>query len=196
MNRGEANDFAEVTFVFLDRDGVLNRKPPAGEFITRVEDMELLPGVERAIEALNHSRRKAIVVTNQRGVALGLYSVDDLTRIHVRLLERLAAEGAYLDAILICPHDEGECNCRKPKTGLIEKAFRKFPAARATNSVMIGDSLCDMLMGRRMGMRTVLVDDTPDSDAADLQGARVLAQLTVTSLEEFVQRYLCPKQQS
>jgi D-glycero-D-manno-heptose 1,7-bisphosphate phosphatase len=194
MSSGETNDFCDVTFVFLDRDGVINRKPAAGQFITRVEDLELLPGVERAIEALNHSGRKVIVVTNQRGVALGLYSLDDLTRIHVRLLERLAAEGAYLDAIYVCPHDEGQCDCRKPKTGLIEKAFREFPAARATNSVMVGDSLRDILVGRRMGMRTVLVDDAPDSDAADLQGARVLALITVTSLEEFVDRCLCPQQ--
>ncbi len=196
MTSGEAKDFSQVTFVFLDRDGVINRKPPAGEFITRVEDFELLPGVADAIATLNRSGRKAIVITNQRGVALGLYSLEELARIHDRMQERLAAHRAHLDAIYVCPHDEGQCDCRKPQTGLFEQAFRDFSAASAANSVMIGDSLRDMEAGRRVGMRTVFADDALDADSEELQRARSLAQLTVASLEEFVHRYLCPQQPS
>ncbi len=184
-------ELANIEFVFLDRDGVLNRKPPAGQFVTCWEDFELLPGVGDAIAKLNRSGRKAIVVTNQRGVALGLYSLEDLAAMHDRLREKLAAHGAHLDAIYICPHDEGQCSCRKPQTGLFEQAFRDFPAAHAGNSVVVGDSLRDIEAGRRLGMRTVLVDDgATQSPSQEFQLARSLAQLSVTSLPEFVHRYL------
>ena len=114
MGNSRAIELPDIEFVFLDRDGVLNRQPPEGRFVTCPEELELLPGVEDAVVALNRSGRKVIVVTNQRGIALGLYSHDDLAQIHAQLRERLAARGAHLDGIYICPHDEGQCNCRKP----------------------------------------------------------------------------------
>lgn len=190
MIGAEATEFSQVTFVFLDRDGVINRKPPAGHYVTCWEDFELLPGVAEAIAALNRSGRKVIVVTNQRGVALGLYSLDELAKMHARLQEALAVHGAHLDAIYVCPHDEGQCHCRKPKIGLFEQAFRDFPAAHAENSVMIGDSLRDIEAGRNAGMRTVFVDGTGASPE-EHQRARSLAQLSVASLEEFVHRCIC-----
>ncbi|HUK43214.1 MAG TPA: HAD family hydrolase [Candidatus Bathyarchaeia archaeon] len=189
MRDNEGLGFSKVTFVFLDRDGVLNRKPPAGRFVTCWGEFELLPGVGGAIAVLNRSGHKAIVVTNQRGVALGLYSLEDLAGMHERLQAELAAASAHLDAIYVCPHEAGECNCRKPLTGLFEQAFRDFPAAGAGNSVMVGDSLRDIEAGRRTGMRTVLVDDAASS-SADLQRARALADVRVASLAEFVHRYL------
>ncbi len=118
MRSGGADDFSDVTFVFLDRDGEINRKPAAGQFVTCWEEFELLPGVEDAVAKLNQSGCKAIVVTNQRGVALGLYSWGDLAEIHERLQDKLASRGAHLDAIYVCPHDAGQCSCRKPLTGL------------------------------------------------------------------------------
>ena len=193
MQDGKAVDFSKVTFVFLDRDGVLNRKPPAGQYVTRWEDFELLPGVAQALATLNRSGRKAIVATNQRGVALGLYSLKDIEDMHERLCEKLATHGAHLDAIYVCPHAEGVCNCRKPLTGLFEQAFRDFPAAHAGNSVMVGDSLRDIEAGRRLGMSTVLIDDAA-GPSEELHRARSLAQLSVASLAEFVHRYLCHAQ--
>jgi histidinol-phosphate phosphatase family protein len=192
MPSGEAVAFTNIEFVFLDRDGVLNRKPPAGQFVTRCDEFELLPGVPQAIAMLNRSGRKAIVVTNQRGVALGLYSFEDLAAMHERLRAQLAADGAHLDAIYVCPHDAGECNCRKPLTGLFEQAFREFPAAHAGNSVIIGDSLRDIEAGRRVGMRTVLIDDIADA-SEELQLARSLAHVRVASLVDFVHRYFLPE---
>jgi len=189
----EPANFGNIDYVFLDRDGVLNRKPLPGRFVTCCEELELLPGVEDAIASLNRSRRKAIVVTNQRGVALGLYSLADLSQIHERLQSRLAARGAHLDGIYVCPHEAGQCDCRKPLTGLFDQAFKDFPAAHAGNSVMVGDSLCDIQAGHRLGMRTVLVDDGDSPTPSDeLQRARLLAKLCVTSLPDFVHRYLCP----
>ena len=185
-----ASYWKHIRYIFLDRDGVLNRPPPPGRYVTCCEHFELLPGVEDAVAALNRSGRKVIVVTNQRGIALGLYSSDDLARIHDLLRQRLAAGGAHLDAIYVCPHDDGECNCRKPLTGLFEQAFRDFPGARAENSVMVGDSLRDIEAGARLGMATVFID--PERSSTEAERAKSLAELCVESLPEFVHHYLRP----
>lgn len=190
MNDRSSIELADISHVFLDRDGVLNRNPPHGQFVTRWEEFELLPGVEDAVAQLNRSGRKVIVVTNQRGIALGLYSRADLEGMHNRLRQSLAAQDARLDAIYVCPHDDGECNCRKPLTGLFEQAFHDFPAARPENSVMVGDSLRDIEAGNRMGMRTVWVAGNDKATAADSKLAAPLATISVASLPDFVQRLL------
>jgi D-glycero-D-manno-heptose 1,7-bisphosphate phosphatase len=184
-------DFSNIRFVFLDRDGVLNRRPPSGQYITRVENFEVLPGIAEAIAALNRSGRKVIVVTNQRGVALGLYSLDDLDRMHEKLREELAQYGAHVDAIYVCPHDAGQCTCRKPQTGLIEQAFVDFPAARSDNSLIAGDSLRDIEAGLRAGLTTVFVQ-ADEARTPDDQKAAGLAHLSIASLPELVKHYLCP----
>ncbi len=191
MGNNRAIELPDIEYVFLDRDGVLNRQPPDGRFVTCPEELELLPGVEDAVAALHRSGRKVIVVTNQRGIALGLYSHHDLARMHAKLRERLAARGAHLDGIYVCPHDEGQCNCRKPLTGLFEQAFLDFPAARPENSLMAGDSLSDIEAGLRLGMRTVFIADDVETGSAEADRARTLAQLSVVSLPELVRVYLC-----
>ena len=96
-------NFQDVRFVFLDRDGVLNRKPGAGKYVTNMGELSLLPGVGEAVAQLNRSCRRAIVVTNQRGISLGLYTQEDLARIHDELRRQLAANGAHLDAGVCLP---------------------------------------------------------------------------------------------
>jgi len=192
MNHHLSIELADISHVFLDRDGVLNRNAPNGQFVTRWEEFELLPGVEDAVAQLNRSGRKVIVVTNQRGIALGLYSREDLEGMHDRLRQCLAARRARLDAIYVCPHDDGECDCRKPLTGLFEQAFHDFPAARPENSVMVGDSLRDIEAGSRMGMRTVLITGKDETTAAKSVRPASLATLSVASLPDFVRRLLCP----
>ena len=122
-------DFSAIKFVFLDRDGVINRNAPDGHYVTSWEDFQILPGVEHAIASLNQTSRKVIVITNQRGIALGRLSEKDLLSIHEKLQLHLASFGAHIDAIYFCPHDIGECTCRKPGTGLFERAFRDYPEA-------------------------------------------------------------------
>jgi D-glycero-D-manno-heptose 1,7-bisphosphate phosphatase len=183
-------NFANIHFVFLDRDGVLNRKAAEGSYITSLEQLELLPGVEEAIAQLNRSGRKVIVVTNQRGIALGLYSEADLHALHDRLRTHLAAHGAHLDGIYYCPHDHGQCDCRKPQPGLFEQAFHDFPDASASNSVMVGDSLSDIEAASRLGMRSILVADPADPPKPDTERAAVMASACARSLLAFVQRCL------
>ena len=183
----KAVDFGSVRFVFLDRDGVINRKPPDGNYVTAWSDFEVLPGAERAIALLNQSSRKVLVVTNQRGIALGRLSEAGLHTIHENLHRHLGSWGAHVDSIYYCQHDVGQCKCRKPGTGLFEQAFHEFPAASPANSVMIGDSDSDILAGASLGMKTILITDKPDAR----QGLTVLPNATGRSLLEVVETYLC-----
>ena len=183
-----ALDLSNIQYIFLDRDGVLNRKPARGEYITRVDDLVLLPGVEEAIASLNLGGRTVIVVTNQRGIALGLYSQEELDRIHEKLKAQLAKSGAHVDAIYVCPHDAGQCDCRKPLTGLFDRAFRDFPEATPDRSIMAGDSLRDIEAGIRAGMVTAFVTDDDRPTAEDDRASR-LSQIVVRSLPELVNRY-------
>ncbi len=192
MGEHSVSNFSNIEYVFLDRDGVLNRSLPNGRFVTRWEEFQLLPAVVDALAQLRRSGRKLIVVTNQRCIALGLCSEADLLTLHERLQKQLALQGAGLDAIYYCPHDEGQCNCRKPLPGLFEQAFRDFPGANPRNSVMIGDSLRDVEAGARLGMRTIFIDKdcegrhrSPDADRAT-----TLASAVARSLPGWVQRYL------
>jgi len=191
MTRGRPIDFDKIQFVFLDRDGVLNEKPAFGGYITNSSDFRLLQGVGPAVAALNRSGRTVIVVTNQRGIALGLFTQDNLLDIHQKLQRGLAAFGAHLDGIYFCPHDAGQCRCRKPMTGMFEQAAADFPAAGPHNSIMIGDSLRDIEAGKTWGMATVFV--TGDHDLSDdKRKAASLADDCVLSLAELVNEYVRP----
>jgi len=191
MGKHNVNNFSDIEYIFLDRDGVLNRSLPSDRFITRWEEFELLPGVAGAIARLNRFGRKVIVVTNQRCVALGLCSETDLLALHERLQKELALQGAALDAIYYCPHDIGQCNCRKPLPGLFEQAFCDFPGANARNSVMVGDSLRDIEAGARLGMRTIFIDNAHNggSRSPDADRAVAVASVVARSLPDCVQRY-------
>jgi len=137
--------------VFLDRDGVLNEKMPEGCYVTRWEEFQILAGVPEAIARLNRAGLRVIVVSNQRGVALGLYALADVEAIHATFLRELQSRGAQVDAFYFCPHDKRSCTCRKPLPGMFEQAVAQFPQIEAASSVMIGDSLSDMEFGRRLG---------------------------------------------
>ena len=189
MNQKPAIDLSNIEYVFLDRDGVLNQKPSRGKYITRMEELALLPGVEDAIAALNRSGRKVVVLTNQRGIALGLYTQAELDRIHAHLQAQLAVRGGHLDAIYVCPHDAGQCDCRKPLTGLFEQAFRDFPEATPQRSIMVGDSLRDIEAGLRVGMATAMILSDDGEPTAEDDRAAALAQVSARSLSELVDRY-------
>jgi len=141
--------------VFLDRDGVLNRKAPEGDYITTSGEVEVLPGAPEALARLNAAGARVVVVTNQRGVARGRMTLSDLDAVNARLAA-LLAPGRW-DALYSCPHEGGACDCRKPGTGLFEQARAADPAIDFADAAMVGDSPSDMQAGRALGLRTVLV---------------------------------------
>jgi len=172
------------TAVFLDRDGVINRRLP-GSYVRNWSEFELLPGVADALAELTRSGAALFIVTNQRGVARGLVRLDDLEDIHARLTADLAASGAELAGVYVCPHDEGVCDCRKPGVGLFTQAQEEHPWIRFADSHMVGDSISDAQAAGRLGIHIWLVGDDADevAAAAEQQGihvdgkARDLAQL-------------------
>lgn len=174
---------------FLDRDGVINRKAPEGQYVTRWEDFEFLPRVAEAIALLECAGFSVIVVSNQRGVAKGLLTIAELELIHERMLKQLAAAEAHLTAVYYCPHDNGpSCSCRKPAPGMLFQAAREH-RIDLTSSWMVGDSDIDMEAGKAAGCRTVRVlsNGTLPEIAGDLtayslfEAAQQLIQLGRTS---------------
>ena len=173
--------------VFLDRDGTINKYVG---FLRDIDEFELLDGVAGAIKKINASGYLAIVVTNQPVIARGEVSFEELERIHNKMETLLGKEGAYLDAIYFCPHHphkgyEGErpelkldCNCRKPKPGMLLKAAQDFNIDLA-QSWMIGDGENDIRAGQNAGCRTALIGN-------ETYGQTV----TVSSLKNFVEQYL------
>jgi D-glycero-D-manno-heptose 1,7-bisphosphate phosphatase len=179
-----ANSFLPRTLhtVFLDRDGVLNRKMPEGRYVTSPSEFHPLPGVHEAIGKLNRAGLRVAVVSNQRGIALGLYTDSDVLNIHSSFQSELKAQGAHVDAFYFCPHDKNECNCRKPLTGLFEQAQAELPEIAAESSAMFGDSLSDIEFGRRLGMLTVFIEGDPQFQKPGVAAARELADLRFPSL--------------
>jgi D-glycero-D-manno-heptose 1,7-bisphosphate phosphatase len=144
-------------WVFLDRDGTINVKPPPGEYVTSPEQLQLLPGAAAAIRGLNDAGIWVGVITNQRGIALGRMSEHDLLAVHDRLREELRRGGAHVDAIYVCPHEAGTCDCRKPLPGLLLQAQRDITGMDFARAVVIGDSDMDVQAGRAVGAATVLL---------------------------------------
>jgi D-glycero-D-manno-heptose 1,7-bisphosphate phosphatase len=143
---------------FLDRDGVINRKAPTeDEYVTRWEEMEILPGVAQAIGLLNRAGFLVIVVSNQRSVAKGLITEAELNSIHRRMCDALASGGATIHGIYYCPHElEPPCDCRKPQPGMLLRAARMHDIDLSA-SWMIGDSDKDVGAGKSAGCKTVRV---------------------------------------
>jgi len=139
---------------FLDRDGIINRKAPEGNYITRWEDFYILPGVPEGIALLKRAAFSVIVVTNQRCIAKNLLAVDELEAIHQKMSAALSRAGAALDGIYYCPHDsEPPCRCRKPAPGMLLDAARDH-GIDLPSSWMIGDSVIDVEAGRNAGCKT------------------------------------------
>jgi D-glycero-D-manno-heptose 1,7-bisphosphate phosphatase len=167
--------------VFLDRDGVINRKAPGDGYIESPEQLMILPGTVEAIRALNETGYRVLVVTNQRGVARGLITVSALDRIHRQLQRALARAGAEIDAIYYCPHDlESNCKCRKPEPGMLIRAAEDFEIDTRL-SWMIGDSESDIHAGRKAGCRTALINRSSNGNDSN-----TLADIVAEDLQQAV----------
>jgi histidinol-phosphate phosphatase family protein len=176
--------------VFVDRDGTINREV---DHLNAPDQFELLPGVEEAIKRLNRSDYRCCVVTNQPVIARGELSFEGLRQIHNKMETLLGRHGAFIDRIYYCPHHphkgfpgerielKTECDCRKPKTGMIDRAVQDFHGARE-RSWLVGDASVDIETARRAGLKSVLVETgyagldyrewaTPDATVPDLRSA-------------------------
>lgn len=154
--------------IFLDRDGTINKYVG---FLRNIDDFELIDGVAEAIKRINQSRYLAIVVTNQPVIARGEVTWDELHEIHKKMETLLGKNGAYIDGIYICPHhpDKGfegerpeykfECDCRKPKPGLLLQAAQDFNID-LSQSYMIGDSSRDVEAGKNAGCKESIMVET------------------------------------
>ena len=140
--------------VFLDRDGTINVKAPEGDYVVTLGAVELIPGAAQAIRMLNTANVRVVVVTNQRCIALGLATLASVEAVNERLCALLAAREARIDSIYLCPHDNGECDCRKPAPGLMLRAARGDASICLADSV-IGDSENDVDAALAAGMHPV-----------------------------------------
>lgn len=147
--------------VFLDRDGTINEQMG---YINHISRFQLLPGVGAAIARLNGQRIPVVVVTNQSGLARGYFPAALLEAVHEKMFRGLAEDGAHIDGLYLCPHHpeakearyRQACDCRKPKTGMLEQAARELGLDLA-RSYVIGDRWSDLRCGAAVGARTILV---------------------------------------
>jgi len=147
--------------VFLDRDGTINEEMG---YINHVSRFKIFNYVPQAIRLLNEAGYKVIVVTNQSGVARGYFSEELVNKLHQSLIEKVKESSAEIDKIYYCPHHPTEglrkyrldCECRKPKTGMIEKARREFNLDMSS-SYLIGDRYKDIVFGKKTGLHSIIV---------------------------------------
>lgn len=143
--------------LFLDRDGVINRRIEGG-YVKFPHEFVFLPEVPQALALLNRFFAPVIVVTNQQGIGKGLMSEEQLAAVHAYMLEELGKQKAHIDRIYHCPALETAGDvCRKPSPGMAWKARKDFGKLNLKRSVMVGDSLSDMLFGRNTGMFNVFI---------------------------------------
>lgn len=173
--------------IFLDRDGTINEYI---RFLSNKEDFKLITGSAKAIQKINNSEYLCVVITNQPIIARGDSTVENLNDIHKKMDTLLGNEGAYIDGLYYCPHHpdkgfEGEvpelkidCECRKPKTGMLIQAAKDFNID-LTESILIGDTTLDIQCAKNAGIKSILVltgeggldgkfDASPDYIAKDL----------------------------
>ncbi len=144
--------------VFLDRDGVINKFPGKGEYVKSWKEFEFLPGVFEALRVLKERNIKIFVISNQSGVGKGLYSKQELDLITKNMLEVLHSKGAELDGVFYCIHSpQQNCECRKPKTKLLEQAVSGLKSTKFLKKIFVGDSIRDMKTAKNFGCLGILV---------------------------------------
>lgn len=147
--------------VFIDRDGTLNEDIG---YVSTPDELVLYPWAAEAVRLINGSGLLAVVITNQSGIARGMYTEETLNAIHSRMIEELGRKGARIDAVYYCPHhpDVGNssyrvaCRCRKPRTGMLDEAAREHQID-LVRSFVIGDKASDIKLAENAGARSALV---------------------------------------
>ncbi|MBI5122576.1 HAD family hydrolase [Candidatus Roizmanbacteria bacterium] len=148
--------------IFLDRDGVINKKPPKAQYVTTWREFVFLPGAIEGLQFLTKMGYDIFIITNQPGIARGMMTEKDLQEINEQFLERCKKEGVIIKKIYYCPHgwDEG-CLCRKPQPGMLLQASKEFNFD-ITKTLFIGDDIRDKEAGDAAHCKTLLVE--PDGN--------------------------------
>lgn len=145
----------KTPFIILDRDGVINYD--STEYIKSPDEWEAIPGSLEAIAQLNRAGFRVVVVTNQSGIGRGYYDFETLDQIHEKLQQELATVGGHVEEIFFCPHHPiDNCNCRKPKPGLLYKIQEKY-GIDFGDTYFIGDSIVDVQVAMITGCKPILV---------------------------------------
>jgi histidinol-phosphate phosphatase family protein len=144
-----------MKLIFLDRDGVINKD--LNTYVTRPEDFEFLPGVLKALHKLSRADYEIIIVSNQAGVAKGIFKEDDLNKVNEYMLQKIEEADALIADTLYCIHsDDEDCDCRKPKTGLFDKALKERNI-NPHETYLIGDKESDITAAHKKGLKSIIV---------------------------------------
>lgn len=144
-----------MRLVILDRDGVINQD--SSDYIKTPEQWVPIPGSLEAIARLCRSEYRVVIITNQSGIGRGLYTLDTMNKIHMRMFELVSQKGGEIDALLFCPHaPEAECECRKPRAGLFHELTRRLKV-NVAGVPAVGDSPRDLDAAIAAGAQPVLV---------------------------------------
>jgi D-glycero-D-manno-heptose 1,7-bisphosphate phosphatase len=161
--------------VILDRDGVLNVRPPRAEYVRTPQEFQWLPGALEALRMLHEASWRVILVSNQAGIGRGEMSADDLAAVHARMLADVHAAGGRIEGIYHCPHDwDDGCDCRKPRPGMLFRAQRDH-VLDLTRTLFIGDDERDAQAGRAAGCPVLLVSE--DRSLLDIARTQLLVDL-------------------
>ena len=143
--------------LFLDRDGVINKKLEQ-RYVTNFDEFVFIKNSDIAIRKLHKIFKRILIVTNQQGIGKGIMTEDDLNLLHLQMQKKLSVDFDLIDKIYFCPCLEVDnCNCRKPKTGMLENAKLDFPDMKIEDSFLVGDSDSDIIAGKKFGLSTIKV---------------------------------------
>ncbi|MBL0047732.1 MAG: HAD family hydrolase [Bacteroidetes bacterium] len=143
--------------LFLDRDGVINRKIE-NDYVKKTDNFHFIDGVTEAIKLFAKKFNRIVIVTNQQGIGKGLFTEAQLASVHQYMLTAIMNNGGRIDRIYFCPALASDnSDFRKPNTGMALQAKRDFPEIDFTKSLMVGDSISDMEFGKKLGMKTVFI---------------------------------------
>ena len=146
--------------IFIDRDGVINKDPGGWteySYVTKWEDFHFLPGVLDALKKLKNSGYKVIVISNQAGVSKGYFSKEALDQVTKKMIDAVKTGGGDIQAVYYCTHSsQDNCDCRKPKIGLFEKAKKEL-GVNPQGKYFIGDSTVDIEAGLKVGCKTIFL---------------------------------------